>query len=92
MDTETQKPAKIILTPEQKKDKQREYMRNYMMNRRQTDADFAEKQRKKAREIQLKKYHDETGQFRAKKLEYNVEYYQKLKEAYKEARMSLKPQ
>ena len=33
MDTETQKPAKIILTPEQKKEKQREYMRNYMMNR-----------------------------------------------------------
>ena len=88
--TDIQNPPKVVLTAEEKKEKNREYMRNYMMNRRHTDPEFAEKQKKKTREIQFRKYNAEDPSFRQKKTEYNVVYYQKLKEAYKEARISVK--
>ena len=89
--TNTEKPAKPILTPEEIKEKKREYMREYMRKRRE-EPEFAEKQRTLVKAIQAKLYNDETSDFRRKKKEYNVEYYQKLKEGYKEVRMSLKSQ
>lgn len=81
-----QSTAKPILTEEEKKEKKRIYMRAYMAKKRATDSQFAEKQKEISRNRQKKKYHDETLNFRQKQLEYNIYYYQKFKDAYKEAR------
>ena len=50
------KPLK--LTPEEKKEKAREYNRNYMANRRLNDPEFLQKQREKCREVNRKRYND----------------------------------
>jgi len=83
------KPSKM--TPEEKKEKAKEYNRNYMANRRLNDPEFLQKQREKCREVNRKRYNDKKDtSFREKKTEYNAMYYQKLKDVYKEARKSLK--
>ena len=89
--TNTEKAPKTILTPEELKEKKRIYMREYMRKRRE-DPEFAEKQRTLVKAIQAKLYNDETSGFREKKKAYNVEYYKKLKDGYKNVRMSLKSQ
>jgi hypothetical protein len=84
--SEIQNTAKTILTEEEKKQKKREYMRVYMANKRATDTDFADKQREIVRNRQKTKYHDESTNYRKNQLEYHIHYYQKFKDAYKEAR------
>ena len=86
-----QTPSKVKLTAEEKKEKNREYMRVYMLKRRQNDPEFAKKQQNKSREIQYRRYNDtEDPSFKQKKSEYNILYYAKMKDAYKEVRKAIK--
>lgn len=80
---------KVELTEEEiKREKRRIYQREYMRRRRE-DPDFAEKQRAIVRNIATKKYHTDID-YKNKKTEYNQQYYQKYKDAYKEVRLALK--
>lgn len=60
------KPSKPTKTPEQIKEEKKIYIREYMRHRRETDKEFAEKQKEIVRLNELKKYHTNPDYKKAK--------------------------